>query len=86
MQIGTFKNTGVGYIGQLHTLTSKALLTREPNRQAGANGPAFRVSNDVTEVGIALSRTGKDSKKPLSFVKTSYSFERGFQAGRGRYP
>lgn len=32
MQIGTFKNTGVGYSGQLHTLTSNALLTFEPNR------------------------------------------------------
>jgi uncharacterized protein (DUF736 family) len=57
MQIGTFKKMGVGYEGQLHTLTLKSSLTFEPTRNGGAKAPAFRVMNGIREVGIAFKKT-----------------------------
>jgi uncharacterized protein (DUF736 family) len=83
-QIGTFKSDGVGYSGQLHTLTSEALLTLEPNRQAGPNGPAFRVFHATSEVGIAFKPPGKDSGKPYLLVLVDdLSVSNSWQAARG---
>lgn len=68
-QIGIFKSDGFGYSGQLHTLTSNALLTLEPNRNAGSKGPAFRIFSNIHEVGIAFKKkSGKGNEYLLCLI------------------
>ena len=79
-QIGSFKKDGVGYSGSIHTLTLNVHVTLEPNRQAGANGPAFRVFHGVHEIGIAFKRTSEKGNEYLSVLIDDPTFPRAIWA------
>ena len=74
MQIGTFKNNGRGYIGIIHTLTLKAEVTLEPNRNTGPKAPALRVFHNGSEVGIAFAKTSEKGNPYLSVLLDDPSF------------
>ena len=62
--------------------------TRRDSRPPGTVSAVKTVRNrrQVHEGKQPALGAQPQERKYLSFVKTSYSFERGFQAGRGRYP
>ena len=79
-QIGSFKKGGLGYSGSIHTLTLNAQVTLEPNRQAGANGPAFRVFHGVREIGIAFKKTSEKGNDYLSVLIDDPTFPKAIWA------
>ena len=74
MQIGTFKRDGVGFSGQIRTLTISHDITLEPVRSASDKAPDFRAYSGVHEVGIAYRKTSERGNEYLSVLLDDPSF------------
>jgi uncharacterized protein (DUF736 family) len=75
-QIGTFRNTGAGFLGRIETLTLRAELTLEPIRSRSDKAPDFRVFNNTIEIGVAYRRTSERGNEYLAVLLDDPAFNK----------
>lgn len=59
--LGSFKKSGDGFVGNIHTLAFSAKIDLMPVEGGGDGSPAYRVSHKGREIGAAWVKTSRKS-------------------------
>ena len=75
MKIGTFKSTGVGFAGNIKTLTLNIEVTLEPNRKKQSDKvPDFHLFHGTDEIGTGYKKATEEGLEYINIKFDDPSF------------